>query len=143
VESRDRGTVEPRGISSPRRRLTLKRVRRLRKRPEFVRVQEGGARVSTRHFLLLVMARLDPGPSRFGIVASRKIGGAVQRNRAKRLVREAMRRHLDLLPDMPPGPIDLVIIVRPGADRLDLEEVERELVGAAKAIQKRAAQARP
>jgi ribonuclease P protein component len=143
VESREQRSVDPPGGSPPRRRLTLKRVRRLRKRPEFVRVQDGGSRVSTRHFLLLLMARLEPGPSRFGIVASKKVGGAVQRNRAKRLVREAMRRHLEILPDAPPGPIDLVVIVRPGADRLALADVERELAGAAKAILKRASQARP
>jgi ribonuclease P protein component len=82
------------------------------------------------------MPRLEAGPGRFGIVASRKVGGAVERNRAKRLVREAMRQHLDLLVE----PIDLVIIVRPGTHALGLAAIEAELSGVARLIRKRAAE---
>jgi ribonuclease P protein component len=112
----------------------LERARRIRRRGDFVRVQGAGARVGARHFLLLVLRRAEPGPGRLGIVASRKIGGAVQRNRAKRLVREAVRRHPGLLPEG----VDVVVIVRPGAHALRLADVDAELAGLGRLIAKRA-----
>lgn len=43
--------------------------------------------------LSLVACDNDLGYDRLGLAASRKLGGAVERNRAKRLLREAFRRH--------------------------------------------------
>jgi len=81
---------------------------RVRKRREFEDAQRKGRRVTTPHFVLLLHARESPGTARLGIVASRKIGTAVVRNRAKRLVREAFRTARDLFI---PG-IDVVVIAR-------------------------------
>jgi ribonuclease P protein component len=106
------------------------RSRRIRKRGDFVRIQSGGARVNTRHFLLLLARRADDGPSRLGVVASRKVGGSVERNRAKRLVREAFRQ----APALIPARFDVVIIVRPGAHELELRHVQSELHGVASLI---------
>ena len=92
------------------------------------------------HFLLLVAARSEPGPSRFGIVASKRIGGAVERARAKRLVREAMRALPALLPDEAPGPIDLVVIVRDGAPSLKLADLLSELGRATRHVLRRASE---
>ena len=61
--------------------------------------------------------------TRLGITASRKVGGAVERNRAKRLVREFFRLHREMLQ---PGS-DIVVIVRTGADKLSYRDVESEL----------------
>ena len=66
---------------------------RLRSRGEFVAVQEQGRRVSTR-FMILLGQPNTLTCDRLGIIASRKFGGAVARNRAKRRLRELFRRQL-------------------------------------------------
>ncbi len=67
----------------------------------------------------------DAGGCRLGITVTRKSGGAVERNRVRRLVREAFRRHRERL-----GPaLDLVVNIRPGAERRTYRELEAELVG--------------
>jgi len=77
-----------------------------------------------------------PVPARLGLVVSRKIGGAVQRNRVKRLCRECFRAWPDLVP---PG-VDLVVIARPGAEGLALSAVRSEWQGVASLLKKRAAE---
>jgi ribonuclease P protein component len=88
-------------------------------------VQAVGRRVKTRHFVLLV-ARTDPyedgAKARLGLVASRRMGGAVERNRVKRVCRECFRRWPELLP----AGVDLVVIPREGSDSLKLQEVRAE-----------------
>jgi ribonuclease P protein component len=63
---------------------------------------------------MTVMAARNPqGQSRLGIAATRKLGGAVVRNRAKRLIRELFR-HAEV-----PAGLDIVVI--PRSDMLDAE----------------------
>jgi ribonuclease P protein component len=132
-------------------RATLSRARRLLRRADFLRIQAGGKRVVTRHFVLLVAARLDAPagsvpPARLGLVASRRVGGAVERNRAKRLCKECFRlgRSRGTPPTreewLPPG-VDLVVIVREGADRLKLQQVTAEWEGARKQLKRLATEA--
>ncbi len=97
-------------------------------------MQDKSARVTTAHFILLVAAWLSEGPTRLGIVASKKVGGAAARNRAKRLVREVFRTRPALFP---PG-IDLVVIARPGADELTFPVVCREVEGVTSVLARRA-----
>lgn len=70
----------------------LPAAERIRRRPEFLRVYDTGARAHGK--FMTVFAVGNGGPSaRFGVAATRKIGSAVERNRAKRLARELYRRH--------------------------------------------------
>lgn len=64
---------------------------------------------------------LDPPANRYTVVAGKKVGGSVQRNRLKRLVREALR-HLD--PALAPGH-DVVVVVRGTVDEMPTYAVAR------------------
>ncbi|WP_072369702.1 ribonuclease P protein component [Hyphomicrobium sp. NDB2Meth4] len=86
----------------------------LKKRSEFLWVR-GGRRWSAPTFVLEARARRDepePGPARFGFTVSKKVGGAVQRNRIRRRFRAltAALRADQMLPGF-----DYVIIARTGA----------------------------
>lgn len=78
------------GTTSSSRRLS--REQRVRRRAEFQQVFEQGTRFHSRYFTLLLLPNRQSLP-RLGIVASRKLGGAVERNRAKRLIREMFRQY--------------------------------------------------
>jgi ribonuclease P protein component len=112
--------------------------RRVKKRPDFLRIQATRERVTTPHFVFLLAPSKGPGPARLGIVVTRKLGNAVQRNRVKRLVRECFRLSPGLLPDG----VDCVVIARDGAHDLWLADVQREWTSARSSIQKRATTAR-
>ncbi|WP_232426471.1 ribonuclease P protein component [Desulfuromonas soudanensis] len=96
--------------------------RRLRARREFLQARECGKKIHTRHFIIFVLKKAE-GPTRLGITASRKVGGAVQRNRVKRLVRETFRFNSRFWP----CDCDLSIIAKKGAPLLDLSQVVEEL----------------
>ena len=96
---------------------TLPPARRIRRRAEFQRVFDAGRRAHGRY--LTIIAAPAPGPdSRIGIVASKKLGGAVVRNRAKRLIREMFRTMTG-----PERASDLVIIPKQSALQVELGEV--------------------
>ena len=116
------------------RAVTLRHATHVRKRAEFQRIQSSGARVNTERFVLILAAQSEPfGAARLGITASRRIGGAVVRNRAKRLVRAAFRETRELFPDG----IDLVVVVRKPLVERKLAAVVEEWRGAAGVIGRR------
>lgn len=88
--------------------VTGKPPRRLRKRAEFLAVRRGETRRG-RLFLLEVLDRGDDGAPRVGFTVTKKSGNAVQRNRIRRRLKEAIRRHA--AGDMAPGN-DYVIVGR-------------------------------
>ena len=99
---------------------------RLRSRREFVPVQEQGRRVSTKY--MTVLGRTSSGTAdRLGIIASRKFGGAVQRNRAKRRLREVFRRQDPVDVSMPAHrSLDIVVIPRRESLAAPFETIEAD-----------------
>lgn len=89
----------------------------IRARADFERVYNTGRRLSGRLMTMFVGPNGTTEP-RLGIAATRKIGSAVVRNRAKRLARELFRHH------KPPGGIDIVVI--PRREMLDASYVTLE-----------------
>jgi ribonuclease P protein component len=77
----------------------LTRDHRLTTSLHYAAVKESGTAFRGKHCLMLVLARAGE-PTRFGFIASRKgVGGAVQRNRARRRLREIVRRRWPRLPE--------------------------------------------
>jgi len=80
---------------------------RILKRDIFRRVYEEGRKIQFSYFTAFVLAKETPQP-RIGITATRKMGNSVERNRARRLVREAFRKNKWLVPHG----VDIVINVK-------------------------------
>jgi len=109
--------------------------RRLRTRREFVAAQQSGVRVHTPHFVLvLAVGPKAEARSRLGVTVTRRVGGAVQRNRCKRLVREAFRLDAELVP----SGIDLLVVAKDGAPTLTLADVQAEWTRVRSTLQRRA-----
>jgi ribonuclease P protein component len=88
--------------------MTTPQIRRLTKRAEFLYVRQG-ARVARPSVLVEARRRAQDGPIRLGFTASRKVGSAVVRNRARRRLREAARQ---LLPQLGEPGVDYVLVAR-------------------------------
>ena len=113
------------------RPLRRQRRGRLSRSAEFDRVYRQGRSYGNRWFVLHAFPRgetgeLATGP-RVGLSVSRKVGGAVERNLVKRLLREAFQSERETLP----ADVDVVVVARPDArelaEREGLAGVRREL----------------
>lgn len=104
----------------------------LRNRPDFLRAATA-RRQATGGFLLQARAREDGTTTiRVGYTASKKIGGAVDRNRAKRRLRALAR---EILPDLAEPGWDYVLVAKPGATvTRDFALLKADLAGAMRAV---------
>ena len=92
------------GQSAARTETGFPRSARLLKHADFERVYRQGRRQFSSHMTVLFLQQAA-GEARVGFTVGRVLGGAVERNRIKRRLREAVRRHRSLLT----CPVDVVI----------------------------------
>jgi ribonuclease P protein component len=88
----------------------VKRANRLSRSRDFDAVYRHGRSVSTRFLVLYWFPQEEASSPRFGFSVPRSVGGAVERNRIKRQLREVWRERLERVP----AGNDYVLIVRPG-----------------------------
>jgi ribonuclease P protein component len=98
------------------------RVQRLTRRVDFERVRGEGQTRGTSLFVV-VAARRGGGPPRVGVAAGKRVGGAVQRNRAKRLLREGIR---PLVASIAPG-WDILLMARDAVLEASLTQITATL----------------
>jgi ribonuclease P protein component len=111
-------------VQADRVQLTYPAARRLRRKREFDQLYAQGKRFGDSHFGLTVCPN-ELGLARLGMaVAAKPFGGAVPRNRIRRLIRESFRLRQHDLPD-----VDLVVSARPAARAASAAQLRASLDG--------------
>ena len=101
----------------------LKRELRLRQKSGFKAIFEDGINFSVKFAAIYILE--GNRQQRFGFIASKKVGNSVQRNRAKRLLREVVRLHCsEFKPDL-----QIIFIARPKIKGVSFREVETSILG--------------
>lgn len=111
---------------------TLRPRERIKKRKDFLILYKKGYRYRGRYFTLIFLPS-NREYSRVGVVASRKVGEAVTRNKVKRWMRELFRRNKGLFE----SPADLLIVATPEAKKATLAELNEDYQAALKRIYQR------
>jgi ribonuclease P protein component len=101
-------------------------ARRISRSAEFDRVYRQGRSVANRYLVLYTFPRTDGDVPRLGLSVGRKVGGAVERNRVKRLLREAFGEGQAKAW----SGYDLVVVARPPAGDLAAADGLRGIQGA-------------
>ena len=114
--------------NSERPSLAFPRARRLTRSSEFMQVKQNGKVERGGLLILGVLAAGGDGGMRVGFVTSKRVGGAVVRNRVRRRLREIVRRHQHAVS----GGVWMVLIARPAAARASSSALEDEWLRLAK-----------
>ena len=96
----------------------------MKKRREFQTVYRDGRKAYGQAAILFCRKREDDGPWRLGLTATRRIGGAVKRNRARRRARDFFRLHEDAIP----GGWDFVVNLKAGAHEFQPARFREDMV---------------
>jgi ribonuclease P protein component len=110
-------------MSAPAGSLRLPRARRITRGGDFQRARVSGRRLAVGCLVLNWIEALE-GPGRVGVITSRKIGNAVVRSRARRLLREAFRLNQARVA----RPVDVVLVARQSIVDKGLADVEGDFV---------------
>jgi ribonuclease P protein component len=106
------------------KRLRLGRASRLRQSRDFARLRQQGERLALGCLIANWNKLPEGGASRLGVVTSRKVGCAVVRNRARRLLRESFRLHQHEFGQ----PMELILVARPSIANRTFSEVEKDFL---------------
>jgi ribonuclease P protein component len=110
----------------PSARLRFPQSSRLKLGREFARPRLEGQRLAVGCLVANWLALPQDSKTRLGVITSRKIGGAVERNRARRLLRESFRLHqYDF-----ERPVDLVLVARQSIVGKNFSAVEKDFLEA-------------
>lgn len=112
--------------------MRFTRQQHLRTAADFHQIRASGTRRECGFFSVqfLVLPGRVPPLRRLGVIASRRVGDAVRRNRAKRLLRELFRHNQDALP----AACDLLLVARPAILAAPREDLERRFLAAVKKL---------
>ena len=102
----------------------MRKSYRVKKEAEFQKVFETRNSVANRQFVIYTMDKKAHPHFRVGISGGKKIGNAVHRNWVKRRIRQTL---LELKPDLKQD-VDFLVIARPRADQLSMEETKHHLI---------------
>ena len=110
-------------MTAPGRPLRLRREQRILQSRDFLRAKNSGQRLAVG---CLALNWMDAANTRLGVITSRKIGSAVVRTRARRLLREAFRLHQHELT----RPAEVVLVARLSIVGKLFADVERDYLTA-------------
>lgn len=108
------------------KRLRLGRAMRLEQSRDFARVRQQGQRLALGCLIANWNQLPDGAKPKLGVVTSKRIGGAIERSRARRLLRESFRLHQHELMQ----PVELVLVARHSIAGRDFAEVEKDFLAA-------------
>jgi len=105
---------------------------RIRTTHSFQAAFQEGKKVDCRYFFMFLNQAKEPSTNttkpRVGIIASRKVGGAVKRNYAKRIFRDIFRNNQELIPHN----CDIIIVIRSHFNKVPFKELEMFFISTCK-----------
>jgi ribonuclease P protein component len=114
--------------AEPLKRLRLRRSMRLQHQRDFARVRERGQRLALGCLIANWHSLPEGTLPKLGVVTSKRIGNAVERSRARRLLRESFRLHQNEFKQ----PVELVLVARASIAGRGFAGVEKDFLAALK-----------